>query len=76
MGGQRSQNKQFNPQAEPSGREFSRLGAEIRLLKVPSRFYSTFCPLKGQLWDFYGGPVAKTPLSQYRGHRFNSQSGN
>ena len=32
--------------------------------------------LKKNRKDFPGGPVAKTPCSQYRGPRFNSWSGN
>ena len=33
--------------------------------------------LKGRDWgDFPGGPVAKTPCSQYRGPGFNPWSGN
>ena len=31
---------------------------------------------KNQLWDFPGGPLAKTPHSQCRGPGFNPQSGN
>ena len=32
-------------------------------------------PLKIK-WDFSSGPVAKTPHSQWRGPRFDPQSGN
>ena len=32
--------------------------------------------LKPTNWDFPGGSVVKTQLSQYRGHRFSPQSGN
>ena len=28
------------------------------------------------IWDFPGGPVAKTPCSQFRGLRFDPWSGN
>ena len=32
-------------------------------------------PQKGRVWDFPGGPVAKTPHFHCRGHRFATLSG-
>ena len=38
--------------------------------------FSPFLPLQGHLWDFPGGPVAKSLQSQCRRSRFNPWSGN